>query len=380
MKDYSKIYQLALNTPEGLDWLPRHPKFLQVFDKLPNADTFLGSVHAAAAAGLPGTTGDAAVGREREGVGEAAPVLEMESRSRAAKLELFPAWKNLLLMKVDDGIQKALAKRKMRVQYAHNESYSNDLNFDLYPVRINRFPSKGGTVMTPEEFLKHVRLNLNSFVDTSLSRFYPYSLAEAALWPLDNPVGTVLKIDIFPDNAAVVVSSASPLGWVFSTVTTPGTGTHPVSGHRNFFLAQRDGTYYFVNKGLDMSSSGIAGLGLPIAGWYGYRKGDELWRSLQNKLTKFINANGGDARKETRISERVEWRYIYHRYRRNSRECLARVPAAHGTARSSTSLMKWQRRTPSSRLRRPRRPANTNTLATGALAGGGTCPRAALAE
>jgi hypothetical protein len=175
--------------------------------------------------------------------------------------------------------------------------------------------------MTPEEFLTHVRLNLNSFLDTSISKFYPYSLAEAALWAFDNPVGIVLKIDIVPDNAAVVVSSATPMGWVFSTVTTPATGTHPVSGHRSFFLAQRDGTYYFINKGLDMTSSGIAGLGLPIAGWFGYRKADELWRSLQNKLTKFINANGGEAKKETRISERVEWRYVYHR----NRQALERV-------------------------------------------------------
>ena len=140
---------------------------------------------------------------------------------------------------------------------------------------------------------------MNGFLDTSISKFYPYSVAEAALWALDNPVGIVLKIDIVPDNAAVVVSSASPMGWVFSTVTTPATGTHPVSGHRNFFLAERDGTYYFINKGLDMTSSGIAGLGLPIAGWFGYRKADKLWRSLQNKLTKFINANGGEAKKES---------------------------------------------------------------------------------
>ena len=124
-----------------------------------------------------------------------------------------------------------------------------------------------------------------------------------------------MKIDIPVDSAAVVVSSATKTGWVFSTVTTPAHGTHPVSGHRNFFLAQRDGTYYFVVKGLDMLSYGAAGLGVPVFGSVGYGKGDELWRSLQNGLTKFINANGGDAKKETRVSERVEWRYVYHSWR-----------------------------------------------------------------
>lgn len=27
--------------------------------------------------------------------------------------------------------------------------------------------------------------------------------------------------------------------------------------------------------------------------------------------------NGGEAEKEARISERVEWRYVYHRYRQS---------------------------------------------------------------
>ena len=266
-------------------------------------------------ADVPYTTGGTAITHETEAaaIGELMPVLEMgETRSLSAKLELFRNWSNLLLKKVDDDIVKALARRNMKIQYAHDQSYSNDINFDLYPVRIDRFPTVGGKVLTPESFVKHVRLNINSFLDTSLSKFYPYSIPEAALWGLDNPRGIVMKIDIPMDNAAVVVSEATKTGWVFSTVTTPAHGTHPVSGHRNFFLAQRDGKYYFVVKGLDMLSYGAAGLGVPIFGSVGYGKGDDLWKSLQNGLTKFINGNGGSATKETRISERVEWRYVYH--------------------------------------------------------------------
>ena len=63
----------------------------------------------------------------------------------------------------------------MRIQYAHNESYSNDLNIDLYPVRIDRFPTHRGTPMTPAMLIKHIRLNINSLLDTSLSKFTPYT-------------------------------------------------------------------------------------------------------------------------------------------------------------------------------------------------------------
>ncbi len=233
----------------------------------------------------------------------------------AARLDAVRHWTNLLLMKVPDSVRKTLGERKMKVQYAHNESYSNDLNIDLYPVRIDRFPTLGGTLMTPAALLKHIRLNINSLLDTSISRFRPYIAPDYMRWATDDPVGTVVFIEIPGDNAAVVCSSATPTGWTFTTVDTPASGTHPVSGHRTFFIAHRDGVYRFIVKGLDMSSSGIAGLGLPIAGEYGYRQADKLWQSLQKGVTNFINANGGAARVETRYSQRVEWRFVYRRYK-----------------------------------------------------------------
>ena len=279
---------------------------------------------------VPYTTGGSTVVKEtlEESAG---PAFEAEY-SLASKLEAFRHWSYLLLNKVSDDLRKALAARKMKVQYAHNESYSNDLNIDLYPVRIDRFPTVGGTVMTPESFMKYVRLNLNSLLDTSLSRFHPYAIPDAAIWALDKPVGVVMKIDIPVDNAAVVVSKASPTSWMFTTVTTPATGTHPVSGHRHFFLAERDGKYYFMNKGMDMTSSGIAGLGLPIAGWFGYHQADKLWLSLQDGLMKFINANGGEAHKEARYSERIEWRYVYYSYQRSLESTFGK---GAGSARNS---------------------------------------------
>jgi len=93
-----------------------------------------------------------------------------------------------------------------------------------------------------------------------------------------------------------------------------------------------------------MTSSGIAGLGLPIAGSFGHDRADTLWKSLQDKLTQFINANGGEAKRESRISERIEWRYVYYRYRQSLERVYGK--GAGVTARSSTSPMSRQRRWP----------------------------------
>lgn len=237
-----------------------------------------------------------------------------ETHPLAAKLDAVRNWTSLLLKKVPDSVVKGLTERKMKVQYAHNESYSNDLNIDLYPVRIDRFPMYAGVRLTPESLIRYIRLNINSLLDTSISRFTPYIAVDAMRWATNNPVGAVMRIDIRPDNAAVVCSSATPTGWTFTTVDTPATGTHPVSGHRSFFIASRNGVHYFVVKGLDMTSSGIAGMGLPIGGEYGYRKADQLWLSLQRGVANFITSNGGAANVEKRYSARIAWRLVYRRY------------------------------------------------------------------
>ncbi len=237
----------------------------------------------------------------------------------SAKLDRVYDWKNQLLYKVPADITSKLKTRSMYVQYAHDESYSGDLNTDFYRVRIDAFPTLGGVLTTPETLIKYIRLHINDLIDTDISDFSPYDAAvDGPVWNSDNPLEAVMKIDIAgPDNASVAVTSFNPRGWRFSTVHTPDTGTHPVSGHRDFFIGRdsKNRKFYFVVKGLDMSSTGVAGLGFPIGGEYGFGKADELWVSLQDKLIAFINANGGSAAKGGRYSERIDWRLVYYRYK-----------------------------------------------------------------
>jgi len=235
------------------------------------------------------------------------------------KLDNISHWKHLLLYKVSPEIVAFLGARNMRVQYAHEESFSNDLNTDYYAVRIKRFPTMNGAVLTPAELIRHIRLEINSFVDTSSvstgsTLFHPYEPMDATTWVSDNPLKTVLKIDINPDNASVCVTSVTASGWTFSTVETPDTGSHPVSGTRTFFIVARDDVYYFVNKGLDMYSTGMAG-GFPTGGAVAYWGGNVLWTGIQKNVAEFINSLGGDAKVEPRYSERVEWQLVYRRYK-----------------------------------------------------------------
>jgi hypothetical protein len=244
---------------------------------------------------------------------------EFEQFTRADKLNKIADWAYLLSYKVPDEIVSKLSARHMYVQYAHNESYSNDLNADFYRLRIDKYPSLNGVQFDAKSLVKYIRLNINRLIDTSYSDFNPYdSSVDKPVWNSDNPLGTVLKLDIKgPDNAAVVVSLSKPNGWRFSTIHTPDTGTHPVSGHREFFIGKDPVTKgsYFIIKGLDMASTGIAGLGLPVAGEWGFGQADALWKSMREKIINFINSNGGSARTDMTYSERVEWRYVYFRYK-----------------------------------------------------------------
>jgi hypothetical protein len=215
-----------------------------------------------------------------------------------------------------------LKKRGFRVQYVHEEPYSNDLNIDFYSVKINKYPIVNGIRFTPEELIKYIRLNFRLFYDHKYAGFEGYSVADQILWESNNPLSAVIKIDIYgPDNASVVVSQFNKLGWTFSTVKTPNTGEHPVSGHRAFFINKHvDGNDYFVVKGLDMLSSGILqGTNIPTPGlgswnWPGYTVGDKLWKSMQHKIIKFIDENEGSAEIKITKSLQIGWRYVYSEY------------------------------------------------------------------
>jgi hypothetical protein len=216
-------------------------------------------------------------------------------------------WADLLQFQVPSSIVTDLAGRNMKVQ--NFDDAIGDLNLDFYPVKITKMPTVNGTQVDAAGLLEHVRRNLNDFVNTFYSTFSPYQTpTDSVKWESASPLGAVIKIDIpGPDNAAVVTSLAEGSRWRFSTIRTPNTGSHPVSGNREFgFRTLDDGSTVFFTRGADRTSE----TGETIMDFISYGAADKLWLSLPEKIAQFVNANGGTAVKLDRFSRRFKWSLV----------------------------------------------------------------------
>lgn len=242
-------------------------------------------------------------------------------------------WEDLLEFQVPDVVVNAMAARDIKVQKF--DDALGDLTVDLFEVRISKLPVLPGETApaTAEDFLFYMRTHLNDdrFIDTGVADFYVLDAAmDKATWESRNPVGAVIGINIpfwkslkmsamdtplgtvelksIGDNAAVVCSGADGAHWRFTTVTTPfrQTGTHPVTGSRDFGIKPLPS---------NSSSGGSSEEGSQAAAWTFYTRGSsrptgpfetilqnitfsgerKLWTSLQERTAKFINTHSGAA-------------------------------------------------------------------------------------
>lgn len=201
-----------------------------------------------------------------------------------------------------------------QVQDISNAS-SKKVNFDYFPVRIDRLPTVNGATVSADAFLNHIRRNINDFTDGS--DFNPFSEADAVLWNSTNPLTTVISIEIFPDNGSVINSQYEPCCWVFSTLKTPPLydGTHPVSGNRQFGYSQnQDGSFTFYTKGADRLTTWYHALGMPLA----FGGADNLWRSFQNHIKNYADQHGGIASIQQEFTFRPNWEAIRNLIKSNT--------------------------------------------------------------
>ena len=183
------------------------------------------------------------------------------------------------------------------------------INLDQYGVAVPESGIPNG--WTPEQYLEHIRTNINSFIDTDISRFefYPGIQNENTKW-IEDPLGTLFSIQLVAqidwlDDGTVVTSSYSPNEWTFSTLYTPEDLWHPVSGHRRFgFTENGDGTVTFYTRGVDRISNDAHRLGNLISGGQVFDSADALWESLQEGIASDIGA-------QSTISEPVTYRPDY---------------------------------------------------------------------
>jgi hypothetical protein len=243
-----------------------------------------------------------------------------------------PKWQALIQLSIPQLV-------KDKIQTLDNQSVLTDyniqylehargaaINLDYFPVTINVLPINPLTGMqfTPSQFLNYVRLNINNFVNTSISSFSPTTLNtgfnETQIWNSTNPLGAIIHINI-PQPAgdgSVVCSETDSNHWVFTTLEVPWSpsddnadGIHPVSGNREFGLVHNsNGSYTFYTRGVDRMTNGfesIIGENSNIVMGSPFDNPDILWNSLKTKVYNFVTSNGGLAQPVLNIDNKI-WR------------------------------------------------------------------------
>lgn len=249
-----------------------------------------------------------------------------------------PKWQALISLQIPTSVKNkitTLDNQSMftvyNIQYLEHASGAA-INLDYFPVTINTLPKNPttGIQFTPTEFLNYVRLNINSFIDTTISSFSPTTLNtgynEAQIWSSTNPLGAIIHIDIpLPaGDGSVVCSETNNNHWIFTTIKVPygpfqsQDGIHPVSGNREFGLTQNpNGTYTFYTRGVDRMTDKIESiigqngnilLGSP------FDKPDLLWNSLKTKIFNFVQNNNGSVQPLS-SSPNVIWRPDWYKVR-----------------------------------------------------------------
>jgi len=194
------------------------------------------------------------------------------------------------------------------------------VNLDYFSVNVSLLPNNPSTnqQFTADEFLDYIRRNFNDFVDGST--FEPYCeissmcQTETDLWNSNNPLGSIIYIDIPGDDGVVVCTEYTNSYWYFMTMNTPYAGNHPVSGTRQFgYELNTNGSYNFFVRGVDRFNSNIVENSLYVVTFGNpFLGADALWVSFQEKLNSFINnpINGGNSTIVSPIKNRPDWNKV----------------------------------------------------------------------
>lgn len=226
---------------------------------------------------------------------------------------------------------------------------SPTVNLDRHSVTIQNLPDLNGDgFSTSEELFDDIRKNFPNYAngqttveiagpDYDVSWTWNFFGNDINLWESENPVTTILNIDVTTayfwniiDDATVINSSYdSGCCWVFSTIKTPQftepyDGSHPVSGNRQFGLINNgDGTYEFYTKAADRGK--LVQLLRPFAFLtfndmeeIFYQITDDTWNNLMDNIVSEVNSHGGTAVKNSQIKKRPKWEDVKNKLRANA--------------------------------------------------------------
>ncbi|MDR6371294.1 hypothetical protein J2795_002919 [Chryseobacterium bernardetii] len=225
-------------------------------------------------------------------------------------------WQTVAQHNVPQSVKDKLQNIKNQTSWWSNwqitnldDGASTKINMDLFPIQINSLPNKPNSTQkyTPEEFFNFFRLNLNLFAEkfTPIVDSY-YGINDTTLWNSSNPLGSLIHIEIPINDGTVICSGFGPKAWVFSTIKAPMSigydGIHPVSGNRLFgyYVNPNDNSMYIFTRGVDRvsqiatSTPNLANYLIESSAFFG---ADQLWKGMQDKLSKYINDRNGNANK-----------------------------------------------------------------------------------
>lgn len=245
------------------------------------------------------------------------------TEEKALYLDPYRFWTDLVSFRPPASVQRAVHNDPdaNNAQIQPIEDGSGVVNLDYYPVRIETFPTVQGRTLRPADFVDHVRLNMNSMISISWfnpgsAYFIPWGNRHKQTWTSSSPTGAIIFLNLFgPDNAAVVCSAHGRGYWRFSTIYTSSSYYqrrgrrnpvlwHPVSGNREWGISPNDdGSYTFYTRAADR----LTWSALPDEA---YAIADDLWRGLQQGVSKFVNSNGGKASVEAPTAIRPPWDHL----------------------------------------------------------------------
>jgi RHS repeat-associated protein len=210
--------------------------------------------------------------------------------------------------KVFDLADKGRILDEQEMDYA----YGDDLNHDLYAVKISKLPN-GFT--SNDALFAHLRKKLNNFMDRDMETENQTSEDK---WNSSDPVGTVMVFHDWRDDAPVLTTQASARHWIFTPVGTGLDWEHPLAGHRQFGLgADSKGNTYFYTSGVDMmwdiednsyNTNGLAAwLMFTFSKGAFFKVADKMWNEVMDNVVKYINENCGEAEKTHNFQRAMDW-------------------------------------------------------------------------
>ncbi|HSL03321.1 MAG TPA: hypothetical protein VK901_07265 [Nitrospiraceae bacterium] len=248
---------------------------------------------------------------------------------QAPSLPNLSDWKELISFRPPTAIQQNIKSRIWGFHAIEKPGAIGPINLDYYPVEVSQLPLLGGVRSTPEQFLKHIRLNINNFLDPTLTRFYPYDQIEAVKWASPNPLGAVLHLDfrehsVNVDDGSVVVADFRPDRWIVSTIWNLTDGFHPLCGNREWgYTKTGSGTYIYYTKAGDRLTDrpylttlmrAAVVLGKNVI----YKSQRKFWTGFQKGISDFVNnpVQGGKAQALPPSETRYDWGQVAAQYHR----------------------------------------------------------------